>query len=121
MPDGNVQVIIQGEVDLATASRLRDVLLAEVSRAGEILFVDLANVGFLDARGVSALVESSLAAHRAGVRLAVRHPHGVVRRVLEAAGVATMLSLAPSNHRSRTAHSTHALGRPRASPDSSGR
>jgi anti-sigma B factor antagonist len=96
-------VVVGGEVDLANAEQLRVALLAATRRSGvaETIRVDLAHVRFLDARGVSALVEASLAARRAGVRFVVQNPHGVVRRVLEATGTAPLLGVAPPSARLR--------------------
>lgn len=95
--DARLQVVVGGEVDLANAEQLRAALLAATRRSGvaETIRVDLAHVRFLDARGVSALVEASLAARRAGARFVVQNPHGVVRRVLEATGTAPLLGVAP--------------------------
>lgn len=100
--DARLQVVVAGEVDLATAEELRGTLLATISRTrvAETMLVDLADVRFLDARGVAVLIESSVAAHRMGVRFMVRNPRGIVRRVLEAAGAAPMLGLAPVKKRS---------------------
>jgi anti-sigma B factor antagonist len=85
---GRERVTLAGEIDLATAGRLRETLMAAISRshASETMVVDLAEVTFLDARGIGVLVESHLAARRSGVNLTLHNPRGIVRRVLEAAG-----------------------------------
>lgn len=92
-----VQVVVAGEVDLATADQLRDSLLGviEVGSGGLEIQVDLARVTFLDARGIGALLDACSAARRSRIRLTVHRPQDIVRRLLEITGVAAELSLAP--------------------------
>lgn len=100
---GQVRVEVAGEVDLASADQLRSGLLAALarSRAGETLCVDLGGVSFLDARGISVLMEVHRTAGRAGITCRVDNPQEIVRQVLEVAGATTYLAIQPSAAPSR--------------------
>jgi anti-anti-sigma factor len=104
--DDTAQVFVLGEIDLANAGQLRDCLLAAVGAGAHRpdLMVDLGNVTFLDATGVSALVEAAVAARRAGIHLTVRNPRGLVRRILEITGVAARLDVPGSHGAWHTGH-----------------
>jgi anti-sigma B factor antagonist len=82
---GMVRVDVIGEIDLATAPRLRVALLAAIAAtaAGTEIRVNLAEVTFIDAIGVGVLVRARGAASRAGVGLSLEHPRGLVLRILE--------------------------------------
>ena len=79
-----VTVSVAGELDLATAGQLRSCLAPLVSSdpPPATLVLDLAELAFLDASGISALlaVQRRLAAH--GGRVVLRSPSALVRRVL---------------------------------------
>lgn len=60
---------VSGEVDLSTAPRLRERLLAQIHLAGPNLVVDLGEVRFFGAAGLSVLAEVRTAADAAGVGL----------------------------------------------------
>jgi anti-sigma B factor antagonist len=53
---GHTVVAVTGEVDVSTASVLRDSLLALVNRGVDSLVVDLRDVRFIDSTGVGSLV-----------------------------------------------------------------
>jgi anti-sigma B factor antagonist len=54
--DGIEVIDVQGEIDIYTAPRLRELLIALVSRGGYQLVVNLDKVGFLDSTGLGVLV-----------------------------------------------------------------
>ncbi|WP_083751461.1 STAS domain-containing protein [Saccharothrix sp. ALI-22-I] len=62
---------VSGEVDRWTAPQLRDRVLAQVHLAGPDLVVDLGEVRFFGAAGLSVLVEVQAAADAAGVGFCV--------------------------------------------------
>lgn len=95
---GTVQVDVEGDVDLATAPQLQVALLAEVAEAarpGEIS-VNLTRVRFLDAVGIGALIDARNAAQRAGLGFSVHNPRPIVRRVVDALGLAEVLRVSPA-------------------------
>lgn len=57
------------------------------------LVVDLAGVPFLDSSGVRALLLARRAAEQHGAAFMVRHPRGLVARVLRVAGVDQLLGI----------------------------
>jgi anti-anti-sigma factor len=75
-------VTVLGEVDLATAPRLRTAL-AEASSGGAGLQVDLRAVRYLDSAGMAALFEYA----GGGMRVTVERD-SIVARVLEIGGLA---------------------------------
>ncbi|WP_436520548.1 STAS domain-containing protein [Actinoplanes sp. HUAS TT8] len=95
-PD-RVTVFLAGDCDLAARDRLTAALLDAVSRAGQV-FVDVAEVGFLDSTGVHALVTAHHAAQGRGGRLYVTNAGGPVAAVLELTGLDALLQ-APAEER----------------------
>ncbi|HEV7964711.1 MAG TPA: STAS domain-containing protein [Actinoplanes sp.] len=88
-PD-RVVVALAGECDFAGRDELTSVLLAAVNSA-TVVFVDLAELRFLDSSGVHALIAGHHAALDRGGRLYVVKAAGVVTRVLELTGVDELL------------------------------
>jgi anti-anti-sigma factor len=71
--DGRVVVEVRGEIDMACADRLRDILVDAVRRLRPArLVVDMLHVTFIDSTGVGALVAGHNAAHALGVPFSVR-------------------------------------------------
>ena len=86
--DGHSNVRVTGEIDLATATELRQRLNPVIAAGTGDVHVDLADVTFLDSSGLAVL----LAAHRwlhdnHQHRLTVRNPSKAVLRVFELSGV----------------------------------
>lgn len=93
--EGVPVVRVVGEIDLATAPELRD-MLAEVPTYGAIV-VDLSEVTFLDSTGLSVLVASWKRFSDSGkgsFRLVVNR--SAVQRVLEVTGLAQVFSVFPT-------------------------
>jgi anti-sigma B factor antagonist len=78
---------ISGEIDIASASWLRETLLSAVRRHGPALCVDLHKVTFLDCSGVNVLLATARRARLEGGRMRVIRPSAQSRRVI------TLLSL----------------------------
>jgi anti-anti-sigma factor len=90
-----VRVAVTGEVDMATATVLRDRLLDVLDgQSPSVLEVDLAGVTFLDCAGLGALVAVCKAAVRTGRQMRVTHPQPFVREVLAVTGLLTLLATA---------------------------
>ena len=80
-----VVVALSGELDLATAPQLRSCLAPLVTSptAPQELVLDLSELCFLDASGISALLTVQRALAARGGRLALRAPSRLVRRVVK--------------------------------------
>ena len=90
-----VRIAVAGEIDVATSTQLKFVLLAAIqtpSTARDVT-VDLAEVTFMDASGVGVLVAGREAARRRGVGFTVQNPQGIVLRVLDLLGLAEAMQL----------------------------
>ncbi|TQS41313.1 STAS domain-containing protein [Cryptosporangium phraense] len=82
----SVRVALHGEIDMVTAesvvSAVEDALVPGVP-----ITVDLADVRFLDGRGVTALVMAQASAAALGSALQLVDAQPIVRRVLEISGL----------------------------------
>ena len=80
-------VIVHGEVDISTASRLTEALDAAIRGSVGAFVVDLCDVEFLDSSGVTVLVRARAVLGREDRALAVVCPPGPARRSFELAGI----------------------------------
>jgi anti-sigma B factor antagonist len=88
-----VTVAVSGEVDLATAPVLdREIKTAITSSDVAEVIVDLSEVGFLDSSGIKALVEGRKLADSYDVLFSASGAQGLVRQVLDLAGLWEHLS-----------------------------
>ncbi|MBB5803654.1 anti-anti-sigma factor [Saccharothrix ecbatanensis] len=71
LSSGTLVCAVSGEVDVCTAPWLRDRLLPRIHLAGPDLVVDLAEVRFFGAAGLTVLVEAKAAADASGVGFCV--------------------------------------------------
>jgi anti-sigma B factor antagonist len=79
--------VVEGEIDLATASQFRDALLSELVRGGGSLHLNLSGVEFMDTAGIHVLLATRRRAALMGGHVCVvafSHP---VSRICELAGV----------------------------------
>ncbi|MGR6318844.1 STAS domain-containing protein [Micromonospora soli] len=89
--DGTAVVTLFGELDIAAASPLGDVLQGAIALASRVQ-VDLARVSFIDSTVLSAFVNAHGRATDMGVSLALVKPTGHVRRVLAMTGILPLLA-----------------------------
>jgi anti-sigma B factor antagonist len=85
--------VVHGEVDLASADRVRDALMAVASDGAEALVVDLSGCTFLDSSGLRALLEArrALAAPDGAPGLVIAAPGDQPRRLLEMTRMETVM------------------------------
>ncbi|MDI6100937.1 STAS domain-containing protein [Actinoplanes sp. NEAU-A12] len=95
---GGITVSLAGECDLSTREHLTAVLLDAVHRARAV-FVDLAELTFIDSSGVHSLVIAHHAAKHTGGRIYVMNAGGAVAAVLEMTGLDTLLRAPAEEHR----------------------
>ena len=82
-PDDRVSSCGDGDLDLATAGRLRQVLHDVVGEGGRRLDLELAGVGFCDGAGLRALLSGAGELHALGGTLTVLDPCWSLRHLLE--------------------------------------
>jgi anti-sigma B factor antagonist len=88
--DGTRLLVVQGELDIATAPEL-DAMLARLRAHEHPVVLDLEGVTFMDSTGLTTLIAHWRHAERDGWELSVRAASPAVRRVAELAGVARLL------------------------------
>jgi anti-sigma B factor antagonist len=81
--DVAARVVVAGEVDLATADRLREGLRSALGSDRPVI-VDLSDCNFIDSIGLSVLIDAAHRAERSGrVELGIASPSASVRRLIE--------------------------------------
>jgi anti-sigma B factor antagonist len=80
-------VSVFGELDQATAPKLRSALGAALDARDKAVLVDLSDCGFIDSTGLSLLVEAKRRLAEDDRRFAVCCPDADVRRLLELTGI----------------------------------
>lgn len=86
--DGVVRV--RGELDVATASSLENVLLRPRGQ-GEVVELDLSELGFMDSTGLRVLLRARQAADRGGWEVVLVAVSAPVRRLFDLSGVHAVL------------------------------
>ncbi|MEA3183893.1 MAG: hypothetical protein QOJ74_370 [Ilumatobacteraceae bacterium] len=86
-------VAVVGELDMAEAERIGDLLTEAASAGKPIVRVDLAGLTFADSSAVKAILRGSAAAEATGVTYELINPHGSVRRLLNVTGLADALTV----------------------------
>ena len=101
--DGNELVLVEGEVDIATAAKLISVLNSSVADAVKSVVVDLTRVGFMDSTGLALLINANrrLSLRRKG--FAVVCPPGPLRRVFEITDMVDTLHVSPDRETAQRA------------------
>jgi anti-sigma B factor antagonist len=104
--DGVELVLVEGEVDIATASKLISVLNSSVAEAIKSVIVDLTHVGFMDSTGLALLINANrrLSLRRKG--FAVVCPPGQLRRVFEITDMIDTLHVCPDWESAQKASAT---------------
>ncbi len=88
--EGVTLLKVSGEVDVRVAGELREVGLAALTPATELLVIDLANVTFIDSTGLSALINIRNAADD-HCEVMIDNPQPRVMRVLQITGLDQLL------------------------------
>jgi anti-sigma B factor antagonist len=93
--DGVETLVVEGEVDIASASRLLSVLNSSVAEAIKAVVVDLSQVDFMDSTGLALLINANrrLSVRRKG--FAVVCPPGPLWRVFEITDMVDTLHVCP--------------------------
>jgi anti-sigma B factor antagonist len=94
-PPDAIVLSARGDVDLLTSSLLKDRLLAHLSDTVPRMIVDLNEVGFFGAAGLTVLATVNEAAVAAGVKLCVVARTRVVLLPLTITGLDSMFQISP--------------------------
>ncbi len=94
---GWTRVVVHGELDLLTVPRLRSVLRACSEHGRSDVVVDLHALEFLDARGLSALVEGWRRLDEHDRRLTIAFPSACARRLLDLTGLSEIFAVRPTS------------------------
>jgi anti-sigma B factor antagonist len=89
-----VRIRLAGELDLATAPQLRQVLDAH-ARHGQTMIIDLSDVEFIDSMGLAALVRARHRALARGAELKLVAPPAAVHRVFTLTRLDTVFDWVP--------------------------
>jgi anti-sigma B factor antagonist len=85
--DGDVALVVAGEIDLSNADSFDAQLQRLLNAAHSPAYVDLSGVSFFDSTGLGALVRASARAAQLDVSLRLVKPSPRVRRVFAITGV----------------------------------
>ena len=80
-------LVVDGDLDLATAPQLANVALALVESGAPDVIVDAEKLAFCDSSGLTVFVQISNSLQATQGRLAIAGPTPIVRRVLELSGL----------------------------------
>jgi anti-sigma B factor antagonist len=91
--DGIEVIDVQGEIDIYTAPRLRELLIDLVSRGSYQLVVNLGEVGFLDSTGLGVLVGGlkRVRAHDGSLDLVCTQPR--ILKILKITGLTEVFGI----------------------------
>jgi anti-anti-sigma factor len=95
-PGGCKVAVLRGELDIASATALREKLLGLLSPAASRLIVDLSAAGYADASGVAVLASSERRARLLGGWLRLVSPAPEVAEVLSVTGVGRHVGTFPT-------------------------
>lgn len=93
---GHPVLVVDGELDLATAPQLTSTALALVDAGAGHVIVDARELTFCDSSGLTAFVRIANRLEPAAGRVAVVGPQAIVRRVLEISGLVEKLVVVDS-------------------------
>jgi anti-sigma B factor antagonist len=87
-------VRVAGELDLATAAQMAEILESAIESSGTTeIILDLADLRFLDASGIRVLVAAQQLAQTLCRTLRARNPHGEVEAILRLVQLAELFHL----------------------------
>jgi len=84
-------VALTGELDFSNADQLEAPLDKIIDAGAERLVFDVGDLRFMDSSGIAQLLRAAARV----TSVSVRHPSVIVRRVLEATGLTSVLHLQP--------------------------
>ena len=93
MLPNNVVVSVVGELDMADADQVGQILIEAAEAGKPILQLELAGLTFADSSAIKAILVGAQAADDRGVTYELVDPHDRVRRLLEVTGLVSVLTI----------------------------
>ena len=109
-PDAAVVRVI-GELDLATAPQLREVLTGLTALGGLHVTADLSELAFIDSSGLSVLVTGLKCLREAGGDLALQSPNPAAMKAFEITGLTRVFAIGFESGPESTNGESHGVGR----------
>lgn len=91
----SVSVHLRGELDLATADRAEDALLAAEAQERSSVILDLSGLRFIDSTGLRLVLRAHRRSREGGARLRLVEGPPEVQRVFRVTGTESLLPFAP--------------------------
>lgn len=104
--DGVDVLMVEGEIDVATAPRLLAALNDAVAEAVGSVIIDLTSVDFMDSTGLALLINAHRRLSRQRKGFAVVCPDGPLWRVFELTDMLDMLRVCPDRQSAQDALAT---------------
>jgi len=95
--EGQHTILVEGDIDIATAPRLNADIQAAFQAEVNELIVDLREVTFIDSTGLGVLVGARKRARSSGAHLKLMLPEGQARFPFEVTGLASMFDTHDDN------------------------
>jgi anti-anti-sigma factor len=89
----DLNVTLEGELDLASSKRLEDELMKLEDEAPPLITLDLRGVTFIDSTGLSTLINADGRARKAARGLRIVAGEGPARRILRTVGLLERLDV----------------------------
>jgi anti-sigma B factor antagonist len=91
--DGTTTVVVEGEVDVATAPALRDELYRLIERGQQRIVVDLGAMEFIDSTGLGVFVGALKRSREGGGELELRSLRPAARKIFDITGLSTAFTI----------------------------
>ncbi len=91
--DTRHEVRLLGELDMATAGRLREELGRLATNGARLVTVDMSDLAFIDSTGLSVLISAVKRLRQQGGDMALRSPTPGTRKVLEITGLTEVFAI----------------------------
>jgi anti-sigma B factor antagonist len=91
--DGSATIAVSGELDLSTASQMRDHLYALLAAGTTHLTIDVTGLTFIDSTGLGVIVAVLKRAREAGGNLVLKGPSRSARKVLDISGLSRIIDV----------------------------
>ena len=91
--DGQAEVHLKGDLDIATAPLLREGLLGVLADGSGDVTLEMSELSFIDSTGLSVLVGAFKRAQENGRHMMLRSPRPAARKVLEISGLDTVIPI----------------------------